>query len=156
MKSRSLSAPGALATKRMSNFDVHSENICTKPMGDTMRLNLKFAVAIFGSTLLTLGSAYAAPGYSAAATPTRVDTTADGGFMVFGAFGNAASCTANNQYFVKDSHPQSKMIYSMVLLAMTTGQKITFFAHACEPVNFYSGPTVTYNVVTFGGAVLTP
>jgi hypothetical protein len=99
---------------------------------------------------------HAAPGYSTTATPTRVDTTANGGFMVFGAFGNAAGCTSTDVYFVRDTHPQFKLIYSMVLLAMTTGQKITFFAHGCEPVSFYSLPAVTYNAITSGGAYITP
>jgi hypothetical protein len=121
-----------------------------------MKIRLKLALLLLASILLPVEVVHAVPAFGTAATPARIDATVYGGFMVFGAFGNAASCSVNDQYFVRDTHPQFKQIYTMVLLAMATGQKITFFAHGCEPVLWYSVPTITYNAVTSGSVTISP
>ncbi len=103
--------------------------------------------------LMLLASSAYAGGYSSLAVPTGLDIDRGSGFMFYGDFGNAGSCTTNNSIYVKVGHPQYKEIYSTVLAAFSTGKKIQAYIHSCEPIGWYSGPSTTYNVVDSAAAV---
>lgn len=110
---------------------------------------MKFLFLIFG--LFCLGIANAG-GFSLAAVPSKVDIIPGGGFVVFGAFGNAGGCTQSNHLYVKGDHPQYKQMYAAALAAFVSGNKIYGYVHTCEPIGWYSVPETTYNVVTANGS----
>jgi hypothetical protein len=113
-----------------------------------MKVNLrKFPASTFLFAIVLICQA---GDFSISAVPTRIDTTAYGGFMVYGAFGNPAGCTRSDTFFVKDTHPQFKMIYAMVMTAIATNQRIYAYAHTCEPVLWYDYSNVTFNNITVG------
>jgi hypothetical protein len=121
--------------------------------GIEMQVTLKkFSASM---VLFAIALSCQAGGATNAAVPTQIDTTAiGGGFMVYGAFGNPAGCTQSDNFFVKDTHPQFKMIYAMVITAIATGQRIYAYAHTCEPVLWYTVPSVTYNNITVGSVAI--
>jgi hypothetical protein len=95
--------------------------------------------------LCVVGNAQAQ--YTAPAVPTKVEVVRAEGFMISGAFGNAAGCSYSNTLFVRSDHSQYKQIYAAALLAFATKQKISGYAGACEPVSWFSGYSLTHNVV---------
>ncbi|BFM10154.1 hypothetical protein R50072_03070 [Simiduia litorea] len=106
-------------------------------------------------SLALLSFAAVAGGRTNAAIPSKIDLVQAGtaGFMIFGDFGNVGSCTVSDQVFVKASHPQYSQIYSTVLAAFMSGKKVSGYAHLCEPVAWYSTPSITYNVLTEAGSI---
>lgn len=103
--------------------------------------------------LLALTSTSAmAGGFSNAAVLIGIDVVLAGtsGFMLYGDFGNAAGCANGNSIFVKATHPQYAALYAMALTAFTSGSKIIAYAGGCEPVGWYSVPTITYNILLDG------
>ena len=88
-----------------------------------------------------------AGGFSAAATPTRIDIVRGGGLMLYGAFGNPSSCIIGDKLYVKAEHPQYDKIYAMVLMAYASGKKVFGYSHSCEPVSWYSTAENTFNIV---------
>ena len=104
--------------------------------------------------LLTLiSTASVAGGWSNMATPTRVDIERGNGFMVYGRFGNAGTCTITDRFYVQKSHPQYKEIYSTVLAAFMSGKKVQAYIHSCNPVGWYSVASTTYNTLGPSGAL---
>lgn len=102
--------------------------------------------------MLSSAAALAA-GPSAAAVPTKIDLVKSDGFMLFGAFGNPGGCVNGDRLFIKAGHPQYKQMYATALAAMLSKQKITAFVHSCEAVDWYSGPTSTFNIVQAYGTL---
>lgn len=97
-------------------------------------------------------SAYAG-NFSTPAVPTKVDLIRDEGFVVSGEFGNPAGCSNSNNLFIRSSHPQYKMLYSMAVSALVSKQKLYAYAHDCAPILWYSVATYTYNHVTIDGSL---
>ncbi|MCW8876192.1 MAG: hypothetical protein OQK04_04215 [Kangiellaceae bacterium] len=94
-----------------------------------------------------------AGGYSNWAIPTRIDIERDGGFMIYGAFGNPAGCNEPNRIYVQKAHPQYAEIYSTALAAFSAGKKLQAYVHQCTAVGWYSGSQVIFNTVTPSGVV---
>lgn len=106
---------------------------------------------VFGLCMLSCAMVYAG-GLSEAAVPTKVDIVSDG-FMITGVFGNAGGCSSSNKLFIKIDHPQYKTLYATALTAFVSKQKIVGYVHSCEPVNWYSAPSYTYNIVQGYGSL---
>lgn len=113
---------------------------------------MKFIAFIF---FVAFSISAVAGGRTNAAVPTAIDLVqaSSAGFMVYGDFGNAGSCTVPNQVYVEINHPQYNQIYSTVLAALMAGKRVAFHAHACKPVLWYTTVDVTYNTVESSGAV---
>lgn len=94
-----------------------------------------------------------AGGWATPAVPTHIEIERGGGFLVHGAFGNAANCTIGNKFYVKSDHPQYDKVYATVLAAYMAGKKVKPYLHICEPVSWHSVPSVTYNIMTRSGAL---
>ncbi|QDO85855.1 hypothetical protein FM037_24590 [Shewanella psychropiezotolerans] len=110
--------------------------------------------AVFAiSALFILTSDCYAGAWSTPAIPTHIEIERGGGFMVHGAFGNAANCTQENKFYVKSDHPQYDKLYATVLAAYMAGKKVRPYIHTCEPVTWHSTTAVTYNIMTRSGAL---
>jgi hypothetical protein len=75
---------------------------------------MKQSFLLFALGLFCLSWSANATDFTLSAVPTRVDLTPVNGFMIYGAFGNPNNCSGSDTVFVKDPHPQYKMIYSSV------------------------------------------
>lgn len=107
------------------------------------------------ATLALVSNAAIAGGFSASAVPTGIDVVQSGsaGFMLYGEFGNVAGCSVGNQLFIKASHPQYNQLYATALAAFSAGKRIHAYVASCEPVGWYSGSSVTYNIVNEGASL---
>jgi hypothetical protein len=95
----------------------------------------------------------ASGGFTTAAIPTKIDIIGSSGFVMFGAFSNPGGCSVANVLFVRSEHPQYRALYATALAAYTSKQKVSAYVHACEPIPWYSVPSVTYNTVTMNGTL---
>lgn len=94
-----------------------------------------------------------AGGWATPAVPTHIEIERGGGFMVWGAFGNAANCSKAASFYVKADHSQYDKVYATVLAAYMAGKKVKPYIHTCEPVGWHSVSSVTYNTMTRSGAL---
>lgn len=104
---------------------------------------MRYAVVL----LVFFSTASFAAGWTNMATPTRIDVERGNGFMVYGSFGNAGTCTVVDRFYVQISHPQYKEIYSAVLAAFTAGKKVQAYIDGCNPVTWYSAASTTFNTL---------
>ena len=108
---------------------------------------------IVTSLLCMLPCLAQAGGWSAWATPERIDVVRSEGLMVYGKFGNPANCTIGDRFFIKRDHSQYKEILSVILSAKMSDKQIQVYSHQCESVGWFSGPDTTFNVVIPASAV---
>ena len=94
-----------------------------------------------------------AGGWANPAVPTHIEIERGGGFLVHGAFGNAADCTQTNNFYVQSDHPQYDKVYATVLAAYMAGKRVKPYLHICAPVPWHSVNAVTYNIMTKSGAL---
>ena len=87
-------------------------------------------------------------GLATSAVPTGIDIDRTGGFMLYGDFGNAGSCTTSNSIYVQSSHPQYNQIYSTALAAFMAGKKVYAYIQSCTSVGWYAGSSTTFNTLT--------
>ncbi len=91
--------------------------------------------------------------YTFFAQPTGYDIERGNGLMIYGKFGNKEGCSKSDQIYVKINHPQYKEIFSSVVTAMNTGQKISGYIHSCEPVTWYATTATTFQIVHAHSAI---
>ena len=109
---------------------------------------MKYLIPIF---TVFMSFAVSAGGRTNWAVPTQIDVERGSGIMVYGEFGNPNQCSVSNRFYIKIEHPQYDKIYSAVLAAFSSGDKIRVYSHACEPVTWYSVISTTYNVLNNSG-----
>jgi hypothetical protein len=95
-----------------------------------------------------------AGGWSNGAVPTKIDVQGDGGFMIYGAFGNAGGCVITNQLYIKSNHSQYKQIYAAALAAFAGQYNVSAYVHVCESIGWYAVPSTTFNIVDAGSTLV--
>jgi len=100
--------------------------------------------------LMALSSTGFAAGNTAWAVPTQIDVTY-AGVMVYGAFGNVGGCSIADRFFMPVNTGQYKEIYATLMLAYSTGKEVSAYVNACDAVNWYAAPSVTFNYMNNAG-----